>query len=571
MARLDPYGKLRGRLADMPVECAQVIAARAAVRVLPLAVAATSRIDAGNLLLAVLRATTISWAACNYPTHDMSNAAARAAADAAASADNHASLVAAFAAGAARVTADAVDHTARTASETANAVRATYSKDKDKWEKDTWEAIGRDANWLEEHTDPRDAARVLTGRSLWLGQAPAWWLSLCNEGVNGLLEIDPMFAVWVEWYERRIRGNSSAFDIPHDKGRKEDKAILRRLADASDHEFWDRGAEFVNGELSRWLEEACERAAKNRERRQQNTRELIDQLSDEQSDREIPAQNPNALRFGSDEEGKIVLAPSFGNQELRNDDDARDRHQLALDDAKALMQACAGSNSADRLTAILTAYIAAAGDSVETMRPSVFVQKGERLRQESARYEDPDNFLPPLPDGIELDLKSLVKAHNMVVGLDPHLLEIDTAQTGPDDVIGDVTKQEMQGFANEAREEAILREDAADDLVEAVDLTPDGADASDRRFRWSASSCKNLVIEAFAVALNHPVKTTAVVAGSYAIGPIPLVGNALACAIFLVSRRKWIEEKLGRHAPTWKALFSDLCDKWDDMLDKPDE
>ncbi len=367
--------------------------------------------------------------------------------------------------------------------------------------------------------------------------------------------------MWIDWYERRIRGESAAFDIPHDIRRRESESILRRLANAKDEDFWDRGAEYANRELTRWLEEARKRSAQ---------RNLEDTGRDGDTPTPIPSQSRAALRFGTDEEGKIVLAPSFGNQELRNDDDARDRHQLALDDAKALMQACAGSNSADRLTAMLTAYIAAAGESVETMRPSVFVQKGERLRQESARYEDPDNFLPPLPDGIELDLKSLVKAHNMVVGLDPHLLDIDTAQTGPDDVIGEVTKPEMQGFANEAREQEILRTDAADDLVEAVDLTPDGADASDRRFRWSASSCKNLVIEAFAVALNRPGKAALATGAAALIGPGLIFGNALNTAKFLVERRKWIEEKLGRHAPTWKALFSDLCDKWDDMLDKPD-
>ncbi len=403
---------------------------------------------------------------------------------------------------------------------------------------------------------------VLSTAPLWEGREPSWFKQVWSNAKKQLLEDSHSWSVWIDWYERRIRGENFSFSIPGDRYRREENEVLRSLALSIDNSFWDRGAEHVNTELTCWLEEARERAA-------QNNPEDTGREGDTPTP--IPAQSRAALRFGSDEEGKIVLAPSFGNQELRNDDDARDRHQLALEDAKALMQACAGSNSADRLTAMLTAYIAAAGDRIETMRPSVFVQKGERLRQESTRYESPGNFLPPLPDGIELDLKSLVKAHNMVVGLDPHLLDIDTAQTGPDDVIGDVTKPEMQGFAHEAREEEILREEAADDLVEAVDLTPDGADASDRRFRWSASSCKNLVIEAFAVALNNPIKTTAVVAGSYAIGPIPLVGNALACAIFLVSRRKWIEEKLGRHAPTWKALFSDLCDKWDGMLDKSDE
>jgi hypothetical protein len=70
-------------------------------------------------------------------------------------------------------------------------------------------------------------------------------------------------------------------------------------------------------------------------------------------------------------------------------------HLLAVDDAKQLLAACAGLNSAERLTSILTAYIAAAGETLEEMRPSLFVQKGERLRQELTRYEGADTDLPP--------------------------------------------------------------------------------------------------------------------------------------------------------------------------------
>ncbi|MEO1488527.1 MAG: hypothetical protein AAFR88_03685, partial [Pseudomonadota bacterium] len=106
-------------------------------------------------------------------------------------------------------------------------------------------------------------------------------------------------------------------------------------------------------------------------------------------------------------------------------------------------------------------------------------------------------------------------------------------------------------------------------LIEAVELTPANADASDRRFRWSAGSCKNLVIEAFTVALNHPVSTTAVTIAVANVGPGLLVGNALACAVFLKSHRELIEKKLGRNAPTWNALFIDLCNRWDTMLNAP--
>lgn len=400
----------------------------------------------------------------------------------------------------------------------------------------------------------------MSGVNLWHGSVPNDWQDTWTEAKRSLLSNDPRFLVWTDWFERRIRGERAAFDIPGDKRRKEDKAILRRLADVTNEEFWDKGAGYVNATLAEWLAEARERAARNLKVKKP-------ELSADPTP--IPAQSRVALRFGRDTDGKITLAPAADLDLLRTDQDARDRHETVVDDAKALLASCIGRNSAERLSAILRSYIEAAGDSIETMRPSMFVQKGERLRQELARYDDPATDLPPLPDSILNDLRSVSKAHNMVVGLDPMLLELDTAQLPPDDVIGDVTKPEMQDFAAAAREADILADETAETLVEAVQLTPDGSDASDRRFRWSAASCKNMVIEAFAIALNNPGKTTALAAAGYALGPGLMVGNMLACSLFLVNRRKWIEEKLGRQAPTWKALFSDLCDRLNATLDPP--
>jgi hypothetical protein len=149
----------------------------------------------------------------------------------------------------------------------------------------------------------------------------------------------------------------------------------------------------------------------------------------------------------------------------------------------------------------------------------------------------------------------------MVVGLDPALMARDTAQLPPDAVVGDMTPAEVSEVVQEADEAGLLQSDVSEIMEEAVALVPPGADASDRRFRWCVESCRNLVIEAFAIALNKPTVATAVVAGSYALGPQAMVGNALAFGVFLISRRQWIEERLGRRAPTWKALFVDLCER----------
>ncbi len=102
---------------------------------------------------------------------------------------------------------------------------------------------------------------MLTIRNLWSGQPAKWWTDEWLKLTNYLIDIDPNYSVWTDWYNRRIRGERAAFDIPGDKNRKEDKLILRRLVEATDHDFWGKGHEFVNAELTRWLYEARARAA----------------------------------------------------------------------------------------------------------------------------------------------------------------------------------------------------------------------------------------------------------------------------------------------------------------------
>lgn len=85
---------------------------------------------------------------------------------------------------------------------------------------------------------------------------------------SSLLNITPGYRFWIDWYERRIQGERAAFDIPHDQHRREDIWLLRKIADATNEDFWNRGAEYVNGKLTRWLDEARARAAEHRRHQQ---------------------------------------------------------------------------------------------------------------------------------------------------------------------------------------------------------------------------------------------------------------------------------------------------------------
>lgn len=140
--------ELEAWLQDKPVDWAQALSARTALRIFPLlfeiAAIPESKLAARltqGLILAAWRATFISWAARTYPAHDMRATAATAAATAARAA--------------ARATADVA--TAATAA--AAAARATAA---------IWGAVSADARVLHLSDRPDDAVSRLIAMPLWI-------------------------------------------------------------------------------------------------------------------------------------------------------------------------------------------------------------------------------------------------------------------------------------------------------------------------------------------------------------------------------------------------------------------
>ena len=216
---------------------------------------------------------------------------------------------------------------------------------------------------------------------------------------------------------------------------------------------------------------------------------------------------------------------------------------------------------------MLTNYLLAAGESLDVAKPSLLVQRGERLRQELARYEAPDHMLPPVADDLLLDLKGWLTAHNMVVGLDPVLNAMDTAMLGPDRQPALISPDEIREKAREANKADLLQDGVIEVVEEAADLAPAVPDANDRHTIWSTEMVRNLMIETASVALNHPIATgTAAVAGvtvyatlgTAGIGGISILGSIKA-AEYLITHKEWVLSRLG-NTPTWQALIAKLAD-----------
>ena len=265
MVEITSRYELEEWLKDNPRECAQVIAARSALRVLPYAFQHSITGDrVAKLALALLRANAISWAARNFPAHDMRRAATDAtyaaayaaiyAADVAAAAARAADAAAdvAYAADAAYAAARAADAAADAAHATARSADAAHATARAVM----WANISADIDWLSREGDPVLAARRLTREPLWLRAAPKGWQDVWDNATARLTALDPSYQVWIDWYNRRITGEDAAFDISGDTDRTEDKNILIKLADATDEDFWDKGALHVNTILQSWIDEA---------------------------------------------------------------------------------------------------------------------------------------------------------------------------------------------------------------------------------------------------------------------------------------------------------------------------
>jgi hypothetical protein len=444
-----------------------------------------------------------------------------------------------------------------------------------------WRSVSADCDWLTSNSSSDKASRELSRRRLWLRQKPNDWQTAWEKLADRLIEIDPNFSVWLDWFERRIRGESPAFDIPADKRRVEDERLVRRLAATTDQDFWDFGHEYVNATLKGWLDEARARVAPAAA--QEDVKDIRNfsgvsggggpafTNADEMFPL-VPAQNRNALSFRTDEDGRITIDASASVDQLRTDADARDRHSEAASEANAVLDRCRSNNAAARLTLRLENYLAAIGPSIEDTKPSLLVQRGEKLRQELAAYAAPDTLLDPIADDILVDLKGWQSSHNIMVGLDPVLMAIDTAMLGPDRRPALIPPDEIKQFARDAQEADLLAEGTEEIIIEAADLAPTIPDPEDRRTNFSREMVKNLCLETFSIALNHPRVSAAAIAASVAassngvaatIGGISVL-SSIKAAEYLVTHRQWIEERMGNWS-TWQALFVKVAD-WLEMV-----
>jgi hypothetical protein len=224
-------------LAKQPCEWAVTIAARAALRVLP---AIRGSDDASTIILPVIRATAIARFVAKYPDRAIAAAAAaRAAADAASEAAEV--IVASPAARAARA-ATAASFTAAYAAHDVEAA-AAYAADTAAYASAYAGAITATTHDAQQLFSGQETPGRLAAAPLWQSLPPApiggAWLGLTQE----LRARGDHWSIWTDWYDDVSTGVAAS--------EQEDAAFT----DIPSELPWDDGAEAVNTEIVRRLEE----------------------------------------------------------------------------------------------------------------------------------------------------------------------------------------------------------------------------------------------------------------------------------------------------------------------------
>jgi hypothetical protein len=345
-------------LEDKPLSWARIIALRSAMRILTKL--HTHHVShTGRLLMLVVRGQIISWASLNAPIHGM----AKSALSARAAIDPHHAVNAAL-----QTTMSAVALTAypegRFSSYTqGNYVANSIPSMESPFNEILWINIREDCDFLDNYSSASRAAKAMAKQKLWVDSPPMEWQRDWQELSGTLLGVSSNYSVWIEWYERRIRGERAAFEIPGDRYRKEDKKILRRLAEATDKNFWSKGDDYINATLKSWIDEARARVAP----------------PVEEAEAHIPPQEEGAVAYGVNAQGKVDRLPPADQVHLR---DVPDQRRSYADLREAVIDLLdEGQRLGPRLTRAVERFLHSLTERFEDAEAYLVWRDGNALRR----------------------------------------------------------------------------------------------------------------------------------------------------------------------------------------------
>lgn len=423
---------LTAQLIDKPKRWAEIIASRGALRALPYMLTVPDEL-LKNFLMAALRANLFSWAGVflrgdleenNYfPAATIAGIEARKLSNKYANTkESRAAQLATFAAArSANAASNYHTNKALAAAEAVFAtVRAARASGAATEVSSIWACTNDEYGLLEDQVKDE----TVFFAPLWPNEPPQLWATNLGVGFSRLLAIDPNYSVWIDWYERRVRGERAAFDIPGDNGRVEDKRILRRLVEATDEDFWGKGREYVNATLKGWLDESRARVAPlpGGELEPEN-RPFI----------EVPHPVFGATAFGVNSEGKLDPLPHYDQQQLR---DLPNQRRAFIDvRAAALELQEEGQRLGPKLTLRIDRFVTAFPEQFEDAEAWPIWSAAAALRtlywKHKAVADSPDPDDAKLEPAVAVELRGLLDIYNVFAFGDDGLRQKDENSISP--------------------------------------------------------------------------------------------------------------------------------------------
>jgi hypothetical protein len=341
-----------------------------------------------------------------------------------------------------------------------------------------WSLVSRDCEYIDNFisTDnPASALLLLPITSDYVQDISSY---LQNIGMG--------FDVWLNWFDRVYSGDVSGFGLAP----KAEYALSLRLTKATD-EWWNREPALVNAEVQGWIDELTS----------PKTAATL-------ADLEAEPQSSRSPQFKTDASGRIAIDGTANAYQVRDDREAISRHAAAKDLAETLQSTLQGHNYAGYIADQTADYLEALGQGLGDIQPSMMVLHGERLRQSIAAHQNagPNDSLQPLPEVASRDAMGLLAAHNMLVGLDPYLNQLDRAVLGPDVKESLVSPDEVRTIAQETSDDGILAPETKAIMDEAADLAPALPDLANRNSRFLTGLAQNFARYGIELLRTYPTE-----------------------------------------------------------------
>lgn len=342
-----------------------------------------------------------------------------------------------------------------------------------------WHLISQDCEALASGFSPQK----LKISMLW-DDPPDWWINGWVSARKWLSLPDGGFGIWCEWYYGRVKGLPHAFANFDDAA---DEAFYRWIV-KQEAEWWSREPAEVNAEISEFV----------------NDLRQPDTIGPSFLTPAELEQNQRAISFTAESNGQVGLATDRDEESVDHSHAAQERHAEAREEARNALEACRPNvTQATDIEGPLERYLDALGGDTHGISPALLIARGEKLRRLIGTRKDEFGSAIPFSEAQAGCLEDWLTAHNLLVGLDPYLSDIERKARGPDAVPTVLDLDALRAVIQSAQAADIPNAEASQALTDIAENVPANAAPTDRRLIQATEAMKNFIRGVGAVVKKH--------------------------------------------------------------------